>query len=204
MAAERKLVRIQEKGQVTLPADIRKRLGLIKGDLVAVEGTPEGVMITPQGVLALEALEEIGKALKEQGLTLEEMIESGREERDELLRELYGIDPPDEPDQELRRHVRWKHLLFQAARIQGTFWVIVETPEAVLKRLGYDNHSGSGSPWGAGGSSQGFPVLALRYGRTPNREFLLYERVRSQCVHEFWRIDVTARVLGIHMKDAIQ
>jgi hypothetical protein len=109
---------------------------LKKGDLVAVEGTPEGVMITPQGVLALKALEEIGKALKEQGLTLEEMIESGRDERGELLRELYGIDPPDEPDQELRRHVRWKHLLFQAARIQGTFWVIVETPEAVLKRLG--------------------------------------------------------------------
>jgi AbrB family looped-hinge helix DNA binding protein len=106
MAAGRELVRLQEKGQVTLPADIRKRLGLKKGDLVAVEGTPEGVIITPQGVLALEALEEIGKALKEQGLTLEEMIESGREERDELLRELYGIDPPDEPDQELRRHAR--------------------------------------------------------------------------------------------------
>ena len=47
MAAGRRLVRIQEKGQVTLPADIRKRLGLKKGDLVAVEGTPEGVLITP-------------------------------------------------------------------------------------------------------------------------------------------------------------
>jgi AbrB family looped-hinge helix DNA binding protein len=106
MTAERKFVRIQEKGQVTLPADIRRRLGLKMGDLVAVEGTPEGVLIASQGVPALKALEEIGKALKEQGLTLEAMIESGREERDELLRELYGIDPSDEPDQELRRHVR--------------------------------------------------------------------------------------------------
>lgn len=90
MAAERKLVRIQKEGQVTLPADIRRRLGLKKGDLGAVEGTPEGVLITPQGVLALKALEEIGKALKEQGLTLEEMIESGREIREELYREQYG------------------------------------------------------------------------------------------------------------------
>jgi antitoxin PrlF len=90
VAAERKLVRIQEKGQVTLPADIRKRLGLKKGDLVAVKETPEGVLITPQGVLALRALDEIGKALKEQGITLEDMIESGREIREELYREQYG------------------------------------------------------------------------------------------------------------------
>lgn len=95
MAAERKLVRIQEKGQVTLPADIRRRLGLKKGDLVAVEGTPEGVLITPQAVMAMKALDEIGKALRDQGLSLEELIESGREERGELLRELYSIDPSE-------------------------------------------------------------------------------------------------------------
>ena len=90
MAVERKLVRIQEKGQVTLPADIRKRLGLKKGDLVAVDETPEGVLITPQGVLALKALDDIGKALEEQGLSLEDMIESGRQIREELYREQYG------------------------------------------------------------------------------------------------------------------
>lgn len=98
MAAERKLVRIQEKGQVTLPADIRRRLGLKKGDLVAVEGTSDGVLITPQAVVAIKALDEIGKALREQGLSLEELIESGREHRDELVRELYGIDPSPDPE----------------------------------------------------------------------------------------------------------
>lgn len=34
MAAEVKLVRIQEKGQVTLPADIRRRLGLTLEDMI--------------------------------------------------------------------------------------------------------------------------------------------------------------------------
>ena len=90
MAVERKLVRIQEKGQVTLPASVRKRLGLKKGDLVAVEATPEGVLITPQEVLATRALAEIGDALKEQGLSLEDMIERGRVIREQLYHERYG------------------------------------------------------------------------------------------------------------------
>jgi AbrB family looped-hinge helix DNA binding protein len=92
MASETKLVRIQEPGQVPLPAAIRKRLGLKKGDLVAVVGTSEGVLITPQEVVATKALDKIGAILKEQGLTLEELIESGRDEREALLRELYSID----------------------------------------------------------------------------------------------------------------
>lgn len=90
MAAELKLVRVQEKGQVTLPAAIRKQLGIKKGDLVAVEATADGVLITPRAVVAIRALDEIGNALREQGLTLEDMIESGKEIREELYREWYG------------------------------------------------------------------------------------------------------------------
>lgn len=89
---ERKLVRVQEKGQVTLPAEVRKRLGLKKGDLVAVVETEEGVLITPQEVLATKALDRIGQVLREQGLSLEELIPSGREVRGELVKETYGID----------------------------------------------------------------------------------------------------------------
>ena len=84
---ERKLVRVQEKGQVTLPVEVRKRLGLIKGDLVAITETPEGVLITPQEVIATRTLDQIGAALRERGLSLEELIESGREARDDLLGE---------------------------------------------------------------------------------------------------------------------
>jgi AbrB family looped-hinge helix DNA binding protein len=98
MASESKLVRIQEKGQVTLPAAVRKRLGLKKGDLVAVVATPDGVLITPQEVVASKALDEIGAILREQGISLEELIEVGRDGRDELVRELYGIEAGSHPD----------------------------------------------------------------------------------------------------------
>lgn len=92
MAAQRHLVRVQEKGRVTLPTKIRERLGIKKGDIVAVVETDEGVLITPQEVVAASALDRIGAALQEKGVSLDELIESGRSERDQLLRELYGID----------------------------------------------------------------------------------------------------------------
>jgi antitoxin PrlF len=95
VSAVQKLVRVQEKGQVTLPVEVRKRLGLKKGDLVAVVETGEGVLITPQETVATRALTEIGEALKEQGLSLDEMIERGRAIRGQLLHEQYGITDTD-------------------------------------------------------------------------------------------------------------
>ena len=88
---DRKLVRIQEKGQVTIPTAIRKKLGLKRGDLVAVMETPDGVFLTPQQVLATKAFDSIGNILKEQGLSLDELIASGREIRTDLLQETSGI-----------------------------------------------------------------------------------------------------------------
>ena len=93
MSAVRRLVRVQENGQVTLPTEVRKRLGLKKGDLVAVVETPEGVLITPQEVLATRTLDRIGAVLRGQGLSLEELVESGREERARIIEEHYGIRP---------------------------------------------------------------------------------------------------------------
>jgi antitoxin PrlF len=98
---DHKLVRVQEKGQVTIPTEIRKKLGLKRGDLVAVMETPDGVFITPQQVVATKALDRIGDVLKEQGLSVDELIASGREIRGELLEETYGIT--DTPKTRLSR-----------------------------------------------------------------------------------------------------
>jgi antitoxin PrlF len=94
---DRKFVRMQEKGQVTIPTEIRKKLGLKRGDLVAVMETPDGVFITPQQVVATKAFDRIGDILKEQGLSVDELIASGREIRADLLQETYGNqEPPKE------------------------------------------------------------------------------------------------------------
>jgi hypothetical protein len=64
---------------------------------VAVVETPEGVFITPQQVLAKMALDRIGDILKDQGLSLAELIASGRQIRTDILQEAYGSqEPPKE------------------------------------------------------------------------------------------------------------
>jgi len=87
-----KLSKVQKKGQVTIPIEIRESLGIQEGDFVAFIQTEEGVLISPQSIVAMRSLDQIGQALKEQGITLEELIESGRDIRGELIKEKYGLE----------------------------------------------------------------------------------------------------------------
>ena len=87
-----KLSVVQEKGQVTIPTEIRKKLGLKKGDYVAFVETDRGVLIAPREVVAQDALEKIGEILRENGVTLEELMERSHDIRGELLKEQSGRD----------------------------------------------------------------------------------------------------------------
>jgi AbrB family looped-hinge helix DNA binding protein len=92
-----KLVRAQDRGQITLPIEVRKKYGIKEGDLVGFRETKEGLLIDLRAVQIARALDQIGAALKEQGETLGSMLESGREIRGKRLKELYGIESADDP-----------------------------------------------------------------------------------------------------------
>ena len=84
-------VRIQEKGQVTIPTKIRKKLNLRKGDLVMFVETEAGVLIKPAEILVSEALDKIGESLKADGITTEKWNKRSRDIRKQLLEEMYGL-----------------------------------------------------------------------------------------------------------------
>ena len=53
------LVLMSEKGQVTIPQEIRRKLHISKGDSLNVEMTPEGrIVLNPVAVLPLELYSE--------------------------------------------------------------------------------------------------------------------------------------------------
>ena len=89
-------VRMQEKGQVTIPLEIRRKLKLRKGDLVTFVETEAGIVIKPAEIVASDALEEIGEALRARGGSLEKWLERGRAIRGDLLKEEYGLIEADE------------------------------------------------------------------------------------------------------------
>jgi len=86
---------IQENGQVTLPNEWREKYGLKRGDIVTFIETEEGLLISPRKALAMKLLDEIGEALKEKGVSLDELIESGREIRQQIYDEKHARDAED-------------------------------------------------------------------------------------------------------------
>jgi AbrB family looped-hinge helix DNA binding protein len=82
---------IQENGQITLPIEWREKYGLKKGDLVSFVETDDGSLkVIPRVALAMDALDRIGAALKEKGISFEEMLATLEETRQELFDEKYA------------------------------------------------------------------------------------------------------------------
>ena len=71
MTTALKVSRVQKRGQVTIPIEIRHRLGLEEGDLVAFFETEDGIVISPQKVVPAQKLSQI---LEEKGVGLEELF----------------------------------------------------------------------------------------------------------------------------------
>lgn len=63
---------------------------------MAIVETEQGLVVLPRVTAAMNALTEIGKSLQEKGITLDELMERGRDIRGDILREKYGIDPGDD------------------------------------------------------------------------------------------------------------
>ncbi len=81
---------IQANGKVTLPKAWRDKYGLKDGDVVAFVETEAGLLVLPREMVAMQALDRIGQALKEQGLSLEDLMEAGREIRQDIYNERYA------------------------------------------------------------------------------------------------------------------
>ena len=90
------VVRVQEKGQVTIPLSIRRKLNIKKGDRVIFMETDNGIVIKPTEVIVSDALDDIGRALRAKGITLDELIEQGRQIRESLIEEEYGLKSKDD------------------------------------------------------------------------------------------------------------
>jgi AbrB family looped-hinge helix DNA binding protein len=83
-------VNVDAEGNLTLPMELRESLGLQIGDTLKVMQTDDYVLLIPKRLLVPEFAEYMSKLLTEKGLTVDDLLASGEEIRDELFRERYG------------------------------------------------------------------------------------------------------------------
>lgn len=69
-----RLVLIQKRGQLTVPADLRRKYGLQQGSVVAIIDEQDGIKLTPQEVMPADLLERIDRVLSQQGISLQELM----------------------------------------------------------------------------------------------------------------------------------
>ncbi len=81
---------IQADGRITLPAEWREKYGIKQGDSVSFIETDHGLLVLPREAAAMALLDQLGGNLRAQHLTLDEMIESGREIRQQIYDEKYA------------------------------------------------------------------------------------------------------------------
>ena len=100
-------VRVQEKGQVTIPRTIRRQLNLKKGDLVTFVSTENGVVIKTLDLAADDLLNSLAKTLQARGIMLEEVITRSQKVSAEVLVKEFNLLPDE------------RNILYQALQLKA-------------------------------------------------------------------------------------
>jgi len=88
---QERVVLVRDKGRITIPASWRERYGLEEGSEVVLVAEEDRLVLYPRRAQRLEqVLDELKEALEGRGITLEELLEESRRDRERAFRELYG------------------------------------------------------------------------------------------------------------------
>jgi len=72
---------MREKGQVTIPADIRESLHLSKDSLLSVVRVGDGILLTPKPSVFESVSSKFSKAAEEKGISLSALLKDLKQDR---------------------------------------------------------------------------------------------------------------------------
>ena len=75
MSTTGRVLLVEDDGRVALPADLRDKLELQRGELVAIE-TPDGVLLTSRRTAVERDLARVDAELQEYGLSIDEVVDT--------------------------------------------------------------------------------------------------------------------------------
>lgn len=83
-------VKVRGRGQVTIPASIRKELDLGDDATLSVVKVGEVLVLTPRKLIGDAVAKKAARAMKKAGLRLEDLLTDLDKQRDRYNRERYG------------------------------------------------------------------------------------------------------------------
>ena len=84
------VVKLRGRGQLTIPYEYRKELGLGKEDMLNVLKIGDVLVLVPRQLTGDVISRKIESAMKKKGLTLENLLKNLREQRKRYSKETYA------------------------------------------------------------------------------------------------------------------
>jgi len=83
-------IQVRQRGAITLPVEVRQRYNIQPGDTFRLVDLDGIFVLTPMAPLVPELAREIERARIEAGLSVKEMLQALREQREQYVAEKYG------------------------------------------------------------------------------------------------------------------
>ena len=87
-------VKVGNRGQLTIPSEYRKELGIEKGDVINVMKAGEVLILTRKQVIGETIAGKMENVMKKKGLTLQDLLRNLKEQRRKYNKETYGETNP--------------------------------------------------------------------------------------------------------------
>jgi bifunctional DNA-binding transcriptional regulator/antitoxin component of YhaV-PrlF toxin-antitoxin module len=84
------VIQVRNRGVITLPADLREKYGIENGDIFRLVDLDGVFVLTPMVPMVPELAREIEQARLEAGLSIEDLLQGLREQRQRYVQEKYG------------------------------------------------------------------------------------------------------------------
>jgi AbrB family looped-hinge helix DNA binding protein len=84
------LVKIRERGQLTIPSEYRKSLGLEEKDVVNMIKVGEALILTRKQLAGDMLSRKMESEMKKQGLSLQDLLDNLKEQRKKYTKEVHG------------------------------------------------------------------------------------------------------------------
>jgi AbrB family looped-hinge helix DNA binding protein len=85
------VVKMLARGQITIPASLRSELGIEENSVLNIVKVGDSVLLTQKRIAGDKLARSAGKAMAKEGITLKDLLEDLKKQREVYNREKHGI-----------------------------------------------------------------------------------------------------------------